>query len=201
MISKDYKYFEYFLSLQGEGTHSGRSALFFRFALCNLSCDFCDTKPALKSFKDITLKKIEDIFIRFRKKTDFLVLTGGEPMLYDLEPVVKMAKKLKYDVAIETNGTIYQDCISQFNWIAVSPKREQPSLKKMIRSADELKFVICERKDLKLAEEYLPHKSVYFMPVNNNKKVAHIISRYIEKSPLKANLKLGIQMHKVYKLK
>lgn len=191
---------EYFVSVQGEGALQGRVALFIRFGLCNLKCSFCDTKKALSKYKEYSFTQIEEILEKYRAQTQFLILTGGEPLLHNLEDLCGIAKKMKYWIAVETNGTLYQKWVKHVDYITVSPKRGEELNKKMIKQANELKFVIESQKDIDFAETFMPFLPTYLMPCNNKKNKAKLILDYLKKSPFHQFMHLGVQMHKVYKI-
>ena len=191
---------EHFFSVQGEGTHSGKTAYFLRFGGCNLRCNFCDSKNTWTKFKFLTKDTIFSLLEKAKNKTNFLVLTGGEPSLYNLTEIVKFAKRLKFYIAVETNGILIPTWFKSVDWITISPKTIIKH--KNIRYADELKFVITGIKSWNFMLSYLPFKPVFLMPVNNNKKIAKFIIKKLSDNPeLSQYVKLGIQMHKVYKIK
>ncbi len=191
---------EIFVSIQGEGLNFGKIALFIRFGKCNLHCEFCDTKYAWNNFELIPEKNIIDILKKNRKITSFLIITGGEPCLYDLQNIIKKAKQFGYTIAVETNGTIYQKWLEMVDWITVSPKNEKID-KKVLKLADELKFVILNKKSFKLVNRFMPFNPVILQPVDNNKKIAKLILKEIQKSKYKKFFRLGIQLQKVYGFK
>ena len=100
---------EIFYSLQGEGYWSGRAAFFVRFAGCNLSCEFCDTDHTINeklSHSQIIerILKLADVKLISEVKANMVVLTGGEPTIHDLNPLIKVLQDLGFYVALETNG-------------------------------------------------------------------------------------------------
>lgn len=137
-MKKTYRINEIFYSLQGEGRHTGRAAVFVRFSGCNLNCPFCDT-----DFSKYTEMTAEQVVNRVKAWKDcaFVVLTGGEPTLQVDEQLVSMLQKEGFYVAIETNGTRPVPC--NINWVTLSPKsafvRNAPALIKV--NADEVKVV------------------------------------------------------------
>jgi 7-carboxy-7-deazaguanine synthase (Cx14CxxC type) len=166
---------EIFYTLQGEGFHSGRAAVFCRFAGCNLwngkeedrknaECNFCDTDfvGGEKYNKYQLVLKCNTIFAATNKSKikKFVVLTGGEPMLQVTEELVEEFHSFNFEVAIETNGTL--DCPSNIDWICVSPKKED--LKQKI--GDELKLVYPQKINPKLFEK-LNFKHFYLQPKDN----------------------------------
>lgn len=135
-IRIEYPINEIFYSLKGEGRWTGHSMIFVRFSGCNLQCPFCDTKDVVRVMltPEQILKDI-DIFPSNR-----VVLTGGEPLIHNLEPLLTVlrASGSGYQIHLETNGTINTNLI--FDWIACSPKGEYKT--SMLRKADEIKVLI-----------------------------------------------------------
>jgi len=187
---------EYFLSIQGEGTNYGKFALFLRFGICNIKCKFCDTKYSWNNYKFISENKIKNILKKYSKKVSSLVITGGEPTLHNLKNIINSAKKFNYYIAVETNGTIFQDWLKNVDFITVSPKSENID-KRVLKIANELKFVILNKSSFKLVEKFLPFENVILQPVDNNIKIAKMILKYIAKSNYKNFLRLGFQFHKI----
>ena len=110
---------EIFYSLQGEGSMTGRPAIFVRFSGCNLACPFCDTD--FKGGETYT----EDELIEAIEKTapcKFIVFTGGEPTLQLTESLIQKLHKKAYYLAMETNGT--REYTKGLDWITVSPKND-----------------------------------------------------------------------------
>lgn len=145
---------EIFYTLQGEGRHAGRAAVFCRFAGCNLwsgreqdrgaaTCRFCDTDfvgvdgEGGGRFRDAAAlaQAISNAWIG-RGGRRLVVLTGGEPLLQVDEPLIERLHALDFEVAVETNGTV--PAPAGLDWIAVSPKAEA---KLQIQQGDELKLV------------------------------------------------------------
>ena len=126
---------EIFESIQGEGDYQGTPALFIRLQGCNLRCKWCDTKYARwsQNFKHMT---VEEVVERIKEyKGEFVVFTGGEPLL-QMEEVLKVCSSLfEYDpysylFMLETNGTLLpkpgteelNDLLEGFDYICISPK-------------------------------------------------------------------------------
>lgn len=106
-----------FYSLQGEGYYAGRAAVFIRFSGCNLQCPFCDTD--FSAYREMTDKEIIEEATRY--KSDFVVLTGGEPSLQVDEAFVSLLHKHGFEeVAMESNGT--RPVPDNVDWLTLSPK-------------------------------------------------------------------------------
>ena len=114
---KTYRINEIFYSLQGEGRHTGRAAVFVRFSGCNLRCPFCDTD--FKSYREMTVDDIIQAVSPWRASA-FVVLTGGEPSLQVDDTLVDALHREGFYIAIETNGT--HPLPKAIDWVTLSPK-------------------------------------------------------------------------------
>ncbi|MFN6998227.1 MAG: 7-carboxy-7-deazaguanine synthase [Aquincola tertiaricarbonis] len=150
---------EIFYTLQGEGTHAGRPAVFCRFAGCNLwsgreadrasaTCRFCDTDfvgtDGTGGGKFEQAQALAERIAAFWPTTEaggqgrrFVVLTGGEPLLQVDEPLIDALHAQGFEIAVETNGTVAAP--AGLDWICVSPKAGAPLVQ---RSGHELKVVV-----------------------------------------------------------
>lgn len=125
---------EIFYSIQGEGQHIGTPVVFIRLAGCNLKCPWCDTNT--DKYEQMTDSQIYQKAGSF--KCDKVVITGGEPTVQNLAPLVVMLRDKMYDVHLETNGTLPLEV--EFDWISVSPKTLS-CVNSTVREADEIKFL------------------------------------------------------------
>ncbi len=135
---------EIFYSIQGEGYHAGTPAVFIRLAGCNLKCSWCDTDHS----KTMEMTEI-DIADRVNKlcfTATLIVITGGEPTIWNLEPLLRMLEvKTAGIIALETNGSFPITIRGLKNaglidWVTISPKMEGTKLES-IKYADEIKIV------------------------------------------------------------
>ena len=157
---------EHFFTIQGEGTHSGRAAYFVRLAGCDIGCVWCDVKESWDSELHPILG-IDYLVSEIEKTTvDFVVITGGEPALYDLTFLIKKLKIHKIDVAIETSGCYELKGI--VDWYCFSPKKFKAPCKEAYQLANELKIVINHASDIawaeKHAEKVKPSCKLYLQP-------------------------------------
>jgi len=157
---------EHFFTIQGEGTYSGRAAYFVRLAGCDIGCVWCDVKESWDSELHPILG-IDYLVSEIEKTTvDFVVITGGEPALYDLTYLIKKLKILKIDVAIETSGCYELKGI--VDWYCFSPKKFKAPCKEAYQLANELKIVINHASDIawaeKHAEKVKPSCKLYLQP-------------------------------------
>lgn len=123
---------EIFYSLQGEGAHTGTPAVFVRLSGCNLSCDFCDTRHHNGSMMNVA--DIVDQVLAHPATT--VILTGGEPTLQNIAPLVDALHIAGRRVHIETNGT--HPLPDNIDWVTCSPK---PDAEPILTHADEVKVV------------------------------------------------------------
>ena len=157
---------EHFFTIQGEGTYSGRAAYFVRLAGCDIGCVWCDVKESWDSELHPILG-IDYLVSEIEKTTvDFVVITGGEPALYNLAPFIKKLKTQKIEVAIETSGCYELKGI--VDWYCFSPKKFKAPCNEAYQLANELKIVINHPSDLawaeKHAEKVKPCCNLYLQP-------------------------------------
>lgn len=184
-----YKIKEIFRSIQGEGYHVGKEAVFVRFTGCNLwngktqdkksaICNFCDTDFVGTNGKNggiYDLKNLIEIIdliwsSNFSNQQKFVILTGGEPLLQVNNELVEKLKRKNFFVAIETNGTIKTSI--KFNWICVSPKEN--SIWKL-KHGDELKIIYPQYKFNLKELEKLNFKFFFLQPKYNSLRRVNIM--------------------------
>lgn len=137
-MDKTYRINDIFYTLQGEGRHTGRAAVFIRFSGCNLRCPFCDTD--FNGFRPMTADEILLAITPWRH-CGFVVLTGGEPSLQVDTALLDLLHQQGFFVAMETNGThVIADGV---DWVTLSPKGSfvDHPLPIVISRADEVKVV------------------------------------------------------------
>lgn len=164
-----YPIHEIFESLQGEGRHTGRPCLFIRFAGCNLACPWCDTdhSPRLTLSVDDLLARVE------ASGAKSVILTGGEPLLQPLLPLVLGLRERGVWVAIETNGTIEPEPALReaLSYIATSPKLGTPIA---LTRADEVRLVVADGVDAAWCESVrarLPATDYYLSPCDDGTRL------------------------------
>lgn len=184
-----------FKSIQGEGAHTGESAVFIRFFGCNRMppCSFCD--ETCKDFQEMSLNSILEEIKRM-EPFSILVLTGGEPTIQPgLDELIEAFHKQHYYVSIETNGLAAIP--ANIDWITCSPK--QNYVHDQIKNVDELKFVVADTKEtiLKLISEItkkVSYKKLFLQPVSNQPESVQTCLELIERHP---TYLLSLQIHKL----
>jgi len=208
---------ELFPTLQGEGAHAGRAAVFCRFAGCNLwsgreedrataICQFCDTdfvgSDGLGGGKFETASALADAIESSWRSTSagpqqrYVVFTGGEPLLQLDDELITALHQKGFEVAIETNGTIKVP--KGIDWICVSPKAGSEL---MVLQADELKLVIPQNEHQQLEKlmarfEGMDYRNRFLQPMDgpNLKSNTELAVSLCQKRPL---WRLSLQSHKL----
>jgi 7-carboxy-7-deazaguanine synthase len=143
---------EEFYTLQGEGYHTGHAAYFIRIGGCDVGCSWCDTKfswdPALHPLVDIA--DIAERAAQFPAAS--VVVTGGEPLMVNMDPLTGLLKEKGIETYLETSGAYRLTGI--WDWICLSPKKNMPPVGDIHLKADELKVIIAEEPDLEWAVEH-----------------------------------------------
>jgi 7-carboxy-7-deazaguanine synthase len=168
---------EVFQSLQGEARFTGTPAVFLRLQGCDVGCPWCDTKhtwpvdEANRISADELLAKTKDAptysplsatqiaaLIRERFKAEHVVITGGEPCAYDLEPLCAALNRMDIVVQVETSGS-RPIRVSWQTWVTVSPKVNMPgadgALPEALERANEIKFPVGRPRDVEYALKHL----------------------------------------------
>lgn len=148
---------ETFHSLQGEGLHSGRSAFFIRLAGCTVGCSWCDTKHSwpLQPHPQRSLAELAgEAAAAAAVGAAFAVITGGEPLEHNLDPLCTMLAAAVPDLPLhlETSGAAPLALSGRFAWITLSPKRHRPPSAQLLAACDELKLVVHDPADLAFAD-------------------------------------------------
>lgn len=142
---------EDFYTIQGEGYHTGKAAYFIRLGGCDIGCNWCDAKFTWNRHLHPIVNTDEIITRALSFPSKSVVVTGGEPSAYPLDYLCSRLKDNLVKTYVETSGSYPLTGI--WNWICLSPKRQSMPLPQIFKKADELKVIICEKDDLKWAEE------------------------------------------------
>jgi len=192
---------EQYHSVQGEGHYSGRSAYFIRLAACDIACSWCDTKDSWDAKKHPIVTNNTIIEKVLESKCNFVVITGGEPTLYDLTYITTALKTYNIEIAIETAGT--NTLKAELDWITFSPKKFKKPLDDYYNISDELKIIISNKDDFIWAEKYASkinaNCKLYLQAEwSKREKINPKIIQYIKTNP---KWKISLQTHKYLNIK
>ena len=188
---------ESFYTIQGEGIQSGRAAYFIRLGGCDVGCVWCDVKASW----DANAHEIFSIEKIVQNATEnagrFVVITGGEPAMYNLVPITRLLKDSGFEIAIETSGAY--PISGKFDWICVSPKKFKAPILEAIVKAQELKVVIYNSSDFKWAEEQalkVNDKCELLLQPEFSKfdSIMPLIIDYVKQNP---KWRISLQTHKI----
>jgi organic radical activating enzyme len=186
---------ESFYSIQGEGYHQGKAAHFIRLAGCDVGCFWCDVKESWEAGEHAEFR-VEEIVSTIDPDTEIVIITGGEPLMYDLEELTLSVRQHGYRTHLETSGAY--PLTGSWDWVCLSPKKFAKPVSFVYERADELKVVIYNRHDLKWAVEQAEYVSaackLYLQPewsVAN--KVMPMIVDHVKRDP---RWNISLQIHK-----
>ena len=187
---------EYFYTIQGEGFYSGRAAFFIRLAGCDVGCVWCDVKESwdVNEHPLVTLDFLEKEVVT--SSTNFVVITGGEPAMYDLTALINRLKKHEIEVAIETSGTY--KLIGAVDWYCFSPKKFKEPIEEAYQKANELKIIINHPSDFEWAEMHASkvdsNCKLYIQPEwSKQERFLPTIIDFVKKNP---KWRISLQTHK-----
>lgn len=187
---------EEFYSLQGEGFHTGKAAYFIRIAGCDLGCSWCDSSFTWDSslFPEIEVDKIVENANNCPAKT--VVVTGGEPLMQDLDYLCKRLKENGITTLLETSGAY--PLSGKWDWICLSPKKQAPPLNNIYPLANELKVIVANNSDLNWAMSNAKKVSknchLYLQPEwSVHKSITQLIVNFIKQNP---QWQISLQSHK-----
>lgn len=215
-----YKVNELFETIQGEGSFTGVPAIFIRLQGCPVGCSWCDTKhtwsvnPDLQVTPATVLAKsaeteqwaelnAEQLLALFQEKgyqARHVVITGGEPCMYDLNPLCNALHTAGYQTQIETSGT-FEILVPGTSWVTVSPKVNMKGGYKVLQSgldrANEIKHPVAMDKHIEQLLQLLQHtdtkqKLIYLQPISQQAKATALAIAYCKKY----NWRLSVQVHK-----
>lgn len=189
-----------FYTLQGEGYHFGKAAYFIRIGGCDIGCHFCDTKYSWQADKD-KLIDIDDLCKNVLKtNADTIVVTGGEPLLYNLDYLTSKMHQNNIKCFIETSGAY--NLTGEWDWICLSPKRNAPPTDEIIPISDELKIIVLGEKDFDWAEKYselVNNKCKLYLQPEWSKRNS-LTPKIVEYIKINTKWNISIQAHKFIKI-
>ena len=185
-----------FYSLQGEGYHQGKAAFFIRLAGCDVGCVWCDVKESWDASKHPVLSIDEIVASALAHPGRLAIITGGEPLLYNLDALTTALKNAGFELNIETSGS--SPLSGNWDWVCLSPKKFKAPLDECIQEASELKVVIFNTHDFEWAETYAQQVSssckLYLQPEwDKANQITPLVIDYIKAHP---KWELSAQLHK-----
>ncbi len=186
---------EEFYTIQGEGFHTGKAAYFIRIGGCDVGCHWCDVKESWNADLHPATETI-GIIENARKYANTVVITGGEPLMWNLDFITNELQKNGIKTHIETSGAY--PLSGTWNWICLSPKKTKLPLQDIYKVANELKIIINNMHDFKFAEEQAlkvnDQCELFLQPEwSKREKITPEIIQYVMKNP---RWKISLQTHK-----
>ena len=186
---------EEFYTIQGEGFHTGTAAYFIRIGGCDVGCHWCDVKESWNAELHPPTK-IDLIVENATKYADTIVITGGEPLMWDMNPLTQKLKDSNLRVHIETSGAY--PLSGTWDWICLSPKKNKLPTLTVYDNANELKVIIFNKHDFIFAEEQaekVNSDAILFLQPEWSKKdtMTPLIVEYVMNNP---KWRVSLQTHK-----
>jgi len=186
---------EHFYTLQGEGAHAGKAAYFIRLGGCDVGCHWCDVKDSWDAEKH-PLTDIEKLAKEAIDLSKTIVITGGEPLMWNLDFLTKKLKEFGATIHIETSGAY--SLSGQIDWITLSPKKLAEVQTDVLENASELKCIIFNNDDFRFAEKYAelvnPNAKLYLqVEWGKRDKMSQKVVDYVKQNP---KWQVSVQTHK-----
>ncbi len=187
---------ESFYTLQGEGFHQGKAAYFIRLGGCDVGCVWCDVKESWDADKHPQVEISTLVNEAAANPGRIAVITGGEPLMHNLEGLTKALHKAGFRTHIETSGS--SPLSGSWDWITLSPKKFKAPLDEVCRQAHELKIIIYNKSDFAWAEKYAAlvnkHCRLYLQPEwSRAAEMTPLIVDYVKDNP---QWQISLQIHK-----
>lgn len=191
---------EHFYTLQGEGMHMGRAAWFIRIGGCDIGCHWCDARFTWNDRPEWLVSVDELLDSMSDNPSKAVVVTGGEPLMYDLDYLCGKIKDKGWMTYLETSGS--HPLSGQWDWICLSPKQNFPPSADIFPLANELKVIIHESSDLNWAEECAAKVAagchLLLQPEwSRYRNVIHEITEFIKRYP---KWRISLQAHKFMRI-
>ena len=187
---------EEFYTIQGEGYHSGKAAYFIRLGGCDVGCHWCDVKESWDATQHplTNADKIVENALKHPAKT--VVITGGEPLMYNMDYLTKKLQDQGIKTYIETSGA--HAVSGSWDWICLSPKKFKAPHSSILPLANELKIIIFNKSDFEWAEKYAESVSgkckLYLQPEwSKSDQMIPLIVDYVKNNP---KWEISLQTHK-----
>lgn len=187
---------ESFYTIQGEGFYSGTPAYFIRLGGCDVGCVWCDVKESWDASKFDWLS-VEHITNEAKKSgARVIVITGGEPLMYDLSELTTSLKLAGLQTNVETSGAY--PLTGKWDWICFSPKKFKAPLEEFYQSSHELKVIAYNKSDFKWAGDHAgkmnKEAQLFLQPEwSKEKEMTPLIVDFVKQNP---RWKISLQTHK-----
>jgi organic radical activating enzyme len=187
---------EDFYTIQGEGAYQGEAAYFIRLGGCDVGCVWCDVKESWDPLAH-PLVSVSEMTGRAKSSgTRIAVITGGEPLMYDMTELTTSLKDASIRTHLETSGAYA--ITGRWDWICFSPKKFKMPHDSVADNANELKIIIFNKSDFAWAEEYAEKVNdgceLFLQPEwSKEKEMIPLIIEYVKKNP---KWKISLQVHK-----
>jgi 7-carboxy-7-deazaguanine synthase len=186
---------EEFYTIQGEGFHTGTAAYFIRVGGCDVGCHWCDVKESWNA--DLhPPTETSQIVNNAKQYADTVVVTGGEPLTWDMSVLTNQLKEAGLRVHIETSGAY--ELTGTWDWFCLSPKKTKLPVQGAYDRADELKVIVYNKHDLIFAEEQaqkVNNNAILFLQPEWSKReeMTPLIIDYVMSNP---KWRISLQTHK-----
>ena len=186
---------EEFYTIQGEGYHTGTAAYFIRVGGCDVGCHWCDVKESWNAqlHPPTAAKQIVENAVKY---ANTIVITGGEPLMWNMDFLTHSLKIENLKVHIETSGAYRLS--GTWDWICLSPKKNKLPTDEIYKVANELKIIVHNKHDFVFAEEQALKTNsdalLYLQPEwSKNEEMTPLIVDYVMKNP---KWRISLQTHK-----
>jgi 7-carboxy-7-deazaguanine synthase len=187
---------EQFYTIQGEGMHAGRAAYFIRLGGCDVGCVWCDVKESwpMSTHPFYEVDHIVEAALKYPGR--LAVITGGEPLMHNLDVLTSTLQHSGFETNIETSGA--HPLSGKWDWICLSPKKFKKPLPEIYMAANELKIIVFNKSDFKWAEEQaaqvLPDCKLLLQPEwGKQEAMLPLIIEYVKANP---RWRISLQTHK-----
>lgn len=187
---------ESFYTIQGEGFHQGKAAYFIRLGGCDVGCVWCDVKESWDAEKHPQRPLSELVAEASAHPGRIAVITGGEPLMHNLDGLTKALHKAGFRTHMETSGS--SPLSGSWDWITLSPKKFKSPLDEVCKQAHELKIVVYNKSDFAWAEKYAAQVGnqckLYLQPEwSKAAEMTPLIIDYVKDNP---QWQISLQIHK-----
>lgn len=187
---------ESFYTIQGEGFYQGHAAYFVRLGGCDVGCVWCDVKESWDANAHPKVAVKEIVALAKASGTGLVVVTGGEPAMYDLDFLTSALQRAGLKTNIETSGAYPLSGV--WDWVCLSPKKFKAPDPSVFVKADELKIIVFNKGDFEWAEQHAlqvrENCALFLQPEwSREKEMIPLIIDYVKANP---RWKVSLQIHK-----